>query len=127
LGGNLDAVLRTATSKETVMAQSQSPISIRTARSGDEPALRRLAALDSADPIAGPALVAEVDGELRAALSLDDQRVIADPFHATSQLVVLLEVQAAQPARRRAALAALRAAVAVRRGLVVPAATRARA
>ena len=109
------------------MAQSQSPISIRTARSGDEAALRRLAALDSADPIAGPALVAEVDGELRAALALDDQRVIADPFHTTAQLVVLLEVQAAQPARRRAALAALRAAVAVRRGLAVPAATRARA
>lgn len=109
------------------MVQSQSPISIRTARSDDEAALRRLAALDSADPIAGPALMAEVDGELRAALALEDGRVIADPFHPTAQLVVLLEVQAAQPARRSAALAALRAAAAVRRGLVVPAPGRARA
>lgn len=109
------------------MSQSQQPISIRSARGGDEAALLRLAALDSADPIAGPALVAEVDGELRAALALQDGRVIADPFHPTSQLVVLLEVQAAQPVRRRAALAALRAAVAVRRGLAGPAAGRARA
>ena len=106
---------------------AQSPISIRSARSGDEAALRRLAALDSAEPIVGPVLLAEVDGHVRAALALEGRRVIADPFHHTSQLVVLLEVQAAQPARRRAGLAALRAAVAVRRGLTVPAGSRSRA
>jgi hypothetical protein len=56
----------------------------------------RLAALDSAELLEQPALVAEVDGELRAALSLRDGAVIADPFHRTEALVDLLLARAAQ-------------------------------
>ena len=42
------------------------------------------------------ALVAEVDGRLRAALPLDGSRAIADPFHRGLDLVELLRVRAAQ-------------------------------
>jgi hypothetical protein len=45
---------------------------------------------------AQPILVAEVDGELRAALSMVDGAVIADPFHRTAPLVELLAARAVQ-------------------------------
>jgi hypothetical protein len=41
-------------------------------------------------------LVAEVDGQALAAISLADGAVIADPFHLTGDLVALLRVRAAQ-------------------------------
>jgi hypothetical protein len=72
------------------------PVTIRYADSLDETALATLAALDSAEALALPALVAEVDGELRVALSLIDSVVIADPFHPTIELVVLLQTRARQ-------------------------------
>ncbi len=71
-------------------APSPLPITIRPAYADDEPALRRLAALDCKRPPRGPLLLAEVDGELRAAVALDDLTVIADPFHLTADLVALL-------------------------------------
>ena len=74
---------------------SQPTIAIRTATPSDGPALTRLAALDSAPVPFGPVLIAEVDGEPRAALSLRDRAVIADPFARTAELVELLEVRAA--------------------------------
>lgn len=66
------------------------PVTIRHAFPDDSLVLLRLAALDSAQPLTAPALVAEVDGEVRAALSLRDGTVIADPFQRTDQLVELL-------------------------------------
>ena len=69
-------------------------ISIRAASPADGPVLTRLAALDSAPAPFGPALIAEVDGEPRAALGLRDRRVVADPFERTAELVTLLEVHA---------------------------------
>lgn len=71
-------------------------VTIRHAFPDDALALLRLAALDSGEPPGRPALVAEVDGELRAALSLRDGRVIADPFRRTQALVDLLRARAAQ-------------------------------
>lgn len=68
---------------------------LRTARPQDGPALRRLAALDDAAPLAGAVLVAEQSCELRAALSLHSGRAIADPFHPTADLVALLRARAA--------------------------------
>jgi hypothetical protein len=82
---------------------------IRRTTPDDAAALARLAALDSKRPLDGDALVAEVDGELRAAVSLAGDRAIADPFHPTAELVALLEMRAAQlgkPAVRRASLRA---------------------
>jgi hypothetical protein len=67
-----------------------SPVTIRLAFPDDSLVLVRLAALDSAQPLMPPALVAEVDGEVRAALSLRDGAVISDPFHRTQPLVDLL-------------------------------------
>ncbi|MBV9464847.1 MAG: hypothetical protein JO169_01910, partial [Solirubrobacterales bacterium] len=45
---------------------------------------------------AQPALVAEIDGELCAALSLADGRVVADPFRPSGALLELLRMRAAQ-------------------------------
>jgi hypothetical protein len=67
---------------------------IREAVAADEDALRRLAERDSARPIQGPAIVAEVGGELRAALSATGGGAIADPFRPTAELVELLSVRA---------------------------------
>ena len=74
--------------------QSQPTILIRGATTGDGPVLSRLAALDTAPVPFGPTLIAEVDGEPRAALSLRDGDVIADPFARTAELVQLLKVHA---------------------------------
>jgi hypothetical protein len=71
-------------------------ITIRPAYADDQASLSQLAALDSAVGVpAGPVLLAEVDGQLRAALSLADGAVIADPFFATVDLVALLHARAA--------------------------------
>jgi len=72
-----------------------SQITIRPGDAGDQLALRRLAALDSAPVPAQPLLVAELDGELSAALSLHDGTSIADPFRPTAQIVALLRAHAA--------------------------------
>jgi hypothetical protein len=70
-------------------------ITIRPAYADDELALARLAALDSADaPPPPPCVIAEVDGDLRAALSLWDGSAIADPFFATADIVALLRTHA---------------------------------
>jgi hypothetical protein len=69
---------------------------IRLAVAADAAGLERLAQLDSAPrPLRGPVLVAESDGELRAARSLRDGRAIADPFRPTAGLLALLETRAA--------------------------------
>jgi hypothetical protein len=67
-------------------------IKIRQATSNDEFALRRLAALDDRTALRGEILLAEQAGEIRAALSLDSHRVVADPFAATAELVEMLRV-----------------------------------
>src|SRR4051794_35060346 len=72
------------------------PVTIRRAYPDDRAALRRLAILDSADPLTGDVLVAEVDGELRAAVALSGGVAIADPFHRTADLVELLRIRAAR-------------------------------
>lgn len=71
-------------------------VSIRRAGPHDAPALCRLAALDSALPLAGEILLAESGGEVRAALSLADGGVIADPFTPTAALVELLAMRREQ-------------------------------
>jgi hypothetical protein len=78
-------------------------ITVRPAYADDAAALRRLAALDSATVPPAPLLVAEVDGELSAALSLADGRAIADPFRPTAHHVELLRTQATATASARRA------------------------
>ncbi|MEA2365332.1 MAG: hypothetical protein QOE69_2013 [Thermoleophilaceae bacterium] len=71
-------------------------VTVRRSHSGDESALARLAALDSTSPPRGPALVAEADSRVLAALPLGSGRAIADPFHRTAELVDLLELRRMQ-------------------------------
>ena len=73
---------------------------IRPAHAADAVAVRRLAALDSRGAPRDPVLLGEMDGEPVAALSLADGHVVADPFRPTAELVALLRVRAATPARR---------------------------
>src|ERR671923_925749 len=76
-------------------------VTVRQSRPADESSLARLAALDSARPLHGPALVAEADSRLLAALPLGSGRAIADPFEPTAELVELLELHKEQLAPGR--------------------------
>jgi len=80
-------------------------ITIRPGYADDDSSLAVLAMLDSAEIPPSPVLLAEVDGQLRAALSLHDGSVVADPFFPTVHLVELLSTHAAastlSPHRRR--------------------------
>ena len=69
---------------------------VRLARPEDEPAIRRVAALDDKSVPAGRLLVAEADSELIAALPIAGGPAIADPFRWTSEVVALMEMRAAQ-------------------------------
>jgi len=71
-------------------------VTIRRSHAGDHEALERLAQLDSRRLADGQLLVAEVAGELRAALPLNGGAAIADPFRPTALLVSLLQVRAQQ-------------------------------
>jgi hypothetical protein len=107
------------------VAPAQPSIVIRPDRPEDRRALDRLAALDCARVPAAPLLVAEVAGELRAALSLADGATIADPFHRTASLLALLTMRAeqlqAEPRADRRRLARLRRWAARARRLSAPA------
>jgi hypothetical protein len=80
-------------------------ITVRRAVAADRGELERLAALDSGTPPRGPALVAEADSRLLAALPLGSGRPIADPFEPTAAIVAVLALRAEQldaaPRRRR--------------------------
>jgi hypothetical protein len=71
------------------------PVTIRPAFADDRSALVRLAALDSSPVPPAPVLLAEVDGQPRAALSLADRSLVADPFFPTVDIVSLLRTHAA--------------------------------
>jgi hypothetical protein len=65
-------------------------------RTADADALAQLAGKDTRPAPEGDALGAFVDGQLHAAVSLVDGRMIADPFKPTSELRKLLKLRAAQ-------------------------------
>jgi hypothetical protein len=76
-------------------ATTWAPILIRRSEVIDQPALRRLAALDSRRLPEGTFLVAEVRGEIIAAAPLEsDEPALGDPFLRTEDVRRLLEVQA---------------------------------
>src|SRR5688500_16193243 len=87
------------------MANADS-ISIRPFADSDGLAVREVAQRDSSMVPAGMLLVAEVDGQVRAVLSLHNGDVVADPFVPSAALVDLLRTRARQltggsPPRRR--------------------------
>jgi hypothetical protein len=77
-------------------SQPSSPVTLRFAFPDDALTVARLATLDSSPVPAAPLLLAEVAGELRAALSLSDGTVIADPFYPSGPVVELLRARASQ-------------------------------
>ena len=98
-----------------------SPVTLRFAFPDDFTDVAGLAALDSSVPPEQPVLLAEVAGEVRAALSLADGSVIADPFYPTASVVDLLRARAGQllqdadhGGRRQGLIARMRAAAAAR-------------
>jgi len=72
------------------------PVTLRFCFPDDSEALARLALLDSSAPPPHPALLAEVAGELRAALSLADGSVVSDPFYPSADIIELLHARARQ-------------------------------
>jgi hypothetical protein len=76
-------------------------ITVRRSVASDRIELDRLAALDSATPPRGPALIAEADSRMLAALPLGSGRPIADPFEPTAEIVALLELRAEQLRAKR--------------------------
>jgi hypothetical protein len=72
------------------------PLTLRYAVPADADALDRLAQLDSRRAPRGAVLVAEVGGEIWAAISIDDMHAVADPFRPTGELVALLLARARQ-------------------------------
>jgi hypothetical protein len=68
-------------------------IALRLAQPDEQPAVRRLAALDDAPELEGDVLLALVNADPVAALSLGDGRVVADPFRFTEEAVGLLRLR----------------------------------
>jgi hypothetical protein len=69
-------------------------VTLRSARAEDAEALAALAALDSSHAPGGAVIVAEVAGELWAALSLDDGHAVANPFRPSGELTFRLAERA---------------------------------
>ena len=77
-------------------APDRAAVTIRLAWAHDGRQLRRVAELDSSPLPRRELLIAELDGEILAAVSMADARAIADPFRPTADLVELLHARAAQ-------------------------------
>jgi hypothetical protein len=69
-------------------------LTIRFATPDDAGALARLAQVDSSRPPRGVVLLAEVGDVLWAAISLDDDHLVADPFRPSGELAFLLSQRA---------------------------------
>ena len=91
--------------QQTRVAQT-AIVALRLAGPDEAQVVRRLASLDDAPPLTGQVLLALVDGQAVAALSLSDGRVVANPFLPTEAAVGLLRLRAKhlsvkRPRRRR--------------------------
>jgi hypothetical protein len=76
--------------------ESTATVTIRYGREDDADTLAALAQLDSQAALRGAVLVGEVAGEIWAAVSLSDYRVVADPFRPSGELAFLLVERARQ-------------------------------
>jgi hypothetical protein len=83
-------------------------LTVRLAAQDDETALRRLADVDSASRLTGRVLVAELEDELRAAISLDTGTVIANPFKPSADIVHVLRLRRYQLMRQGSDMAPVR-------------------
>jgi hypothetical protein len=72
------------------------PVLMRRAAITDAARIRELARLEDRRQPEGPFLVAEVAGEVVAALSLSSGVVVADPFRLTADVVAMLQLRGTQ-------------------------------
>lgn len=93
-------------------------LTIRLSHEGDAVALGRLAQLDSTLYDGSPVLLAEANGKLIAASTLDRRAAFADPFERTAEAVALLGMRVDQLER---AVTRSRPAGRMRRGYRAPA------
>jgi hypothetical protein len=82
--------------RATAAVSRSQVLALRLAHTADASPLKRLAELDEQPDLSGEVLLAWLGSELVAALSVDDGRVIADPFVATSDAISVLELRAHQ-------------------------------
>jgi hypothetical protein len=86
---------RVQTTVSTGRTDNHEIVALRLAGPDDADALRGLAELDGAPTVpVGEVLLAVIDGEPVAALSLRDDQVVSNPFRHTADAVALLRVRA---------------------------------
>ena len=71
-------------------------VALRLCSVHDDPAIERLALLEGKPVPQGRMILAEVDGEIVAALPLRGGEPLTDPFRPTAHLLTLLRLRAAQ-------------------------------
>jgi hypothetical protein len=96
---------RAARGAAPVVSAPRERLVLRRSGPQDAAVLTRLAQLDAAPRPTGAVLVAELEGEIVAAVPFEGGRAIADPFRPTAELVELLRTRTrllaeAAPARR---------------------------
>ncbi len=69
-------------------------VALRSGYADEAQVVARLAQLDDAPELEGQVLIALIDGDAVAALSLSDGRVVANPFVRTEDAVALLRLRA---------------------------------
>jgi hypothetical protein len=74
--------------------RSAPTIELRLAHPNEAEDVRRLAELDSSPPLTGQVVIALINGDAVAGLSLLDQHVVANPFVPTREAVALLRLRA---------------------------------
>jgi hypothetical protein len=77
-----------------------STVALRRARDDEADLVRRIADLDDAPTLQGDVLLALLDGEPVAALGLEDERIVANPFVPTVEAVALLRLRASHLSSR---------------------------
>jgi len=101
----LDRALRTAYllrgADPPVRAAPAEPVVLRLSRVQDDVALDTLGQLEGRPVSAGCHVVAEIGGDVVAALPLDGGAPLGNPFRATAHLLQLLELRANQLTRDR--------------------------
>jgi hypothetical protein len=93
VGEPRDRASRRRADDDELVRSAGSSVELRSARPDEEGVVRRLAALDDAPALEGPAMLAVIDGEAVAALSFGDLRVVANPFVRTQHAVDLLRLR----------------------------------
>jgi hypothetical protein len=95
--GELSRIAERRRANPSCSTKAHAPtVGLRLAGPNDAQLVRQLAALDDARRLEGRVLLALLDGEPVAALSLRDRRVVASPFVLTGEAVALLHLRAEQ-------------------------------